>query len=311
MSKLRKLTELDVMAFDFSSMGPNSLRLFSAKRGAGKSTWASYTSQISQHARVGRFIVLAGSEKVKAYWGKIVNPMFVRDPSLELLRQIKKEQNDLIAKYIKKGKPFPPELHLSIILDDVAGDPSFIKSKELIDFCANGRHWECDITICLQYLKMVPPQIRQNIDYIFVLSTANQNMIKMLVEEFVSCCSIGVLTEIMRVVTKDFGALVINNCNNGAEVLDTCFHARVPIEYLGDTTPLGGPHFLKYAAKYYKDPNRQEINQVNTEMDSSNGDEDDNDSSNKSIQEHTFEDRYGRVIIRCLPKGELYKCKKD
>ncbi len=301
-----KTTNLDLLGFDYSKMGPNALSIFLGKRDSGKTTWARYKSQLSQHARRGAFIVIAGSEKVKAAWSEIVPAMFVRDPSLELLNQLKKQQNDLIAKYLKLGKPFPPELHLTIIMDDVGTAKWFMRSKEIMEFSSNGRQWETDIVICLQYLKMIPPEVRENIDYIFLLSTGNTSTMKILVEEYVSCATVKLLSKIIEVVTQDYGALVISNCKNTRSILDTCFHSRVPTEYLEDKTMLGGPEFLKFASKYNKDPNKPEINTINTEIESIDETED-----LDPIIEHMCEDRYGRIVIRCLPKGDLYKRKQD
>ncbi len=301
-----KTTELDLLGFDFSKMGRNALSIFLGKRNSGKTTWARFKSQLSEHARRGAFIVIAGSELVKAAWSEIVHPMFVRDPSIELLQQLKKQQNDLIAKYLKRGIPFPPELHLTIIMDDCGSLKWFMRSAEMREFSSNGRQWETDIAICLQYLKMIPPEVRENIDYIFLLSTGNTSTMKILVEEYVSCATIKLLAAIIGVVTQNYGALVISNCQNTRSILDTCFHAKIPPEYLEDKTLLGGPEFLKYAMKYYKDPNKPQPPVFNNEVDSL--EEEDN---NEPLAETTCEDRFGRVVIRCLPKGDLYKRKKD
>ncbi len=308
MSRLRKLTELDLTGFDYSKIGPNALVSICGKRDSGKSTFARFKAQMSEHAKTGSIIAIIGSEGVKRNWAEVIHPMYIRDPSLELLRHIKKQQNDLIAKYIKKNKPFPKELHLTVILDDVGSLSWFMRSQELKELSSAGRWWECDVVMCLQYLKMIPPEVRENIDYIFLLSTGNTSTMKILVDEYVSCATVKLLSEIITAVTENFGVLAISNCKNNRTIQDTLFHTRVPTEYLENKTLLGGPQFLKYARKYYKNPNLQEVNIVNTEMESNSneGDEEPNE-----ISEHTFEDRYGRVIIRCLPKGELYKCKKD
>ncbi len=299
-----KTTELDLLGFDFDKIGDNALCIVLGKRDSGKTTWARFKALLSKHAHRGAFVVIAGSDKVRAAWSDIIHPMFVRSPSIELLQQLRKQQNDLIAYYIKRGKPFPPELHLTVIIDDCGTLKWFMRSPELREFASNGRQWETDVTICLQYLKMIEPEVRENVDYIFLLSTGNTSTMKILVDEYVSCATIKLLSAIIGVVTQDFGALVISNCKNTRTVLDTCFHARIPQEYLNDKTKLGGPDFLKYAIKYYKDPNKPEINLVNTEIDSL-------EEEDEIVTEHMCEDRYGRVVIRCLPKGDLYKRKKD
>ena len=56
-----------------------------------------------------------------------------------------------------------------LILDDCLYDQSWVKSKDVRSLFMNGRHYKSMFIITMQYALGIPPNLRTNIDYVFLL----------------------------------------------------------------------------------------------------------------------------------------------
>ena len=55
------------------------------------------------------------------------------------------------------------------ILDDCLYDATWTKDKVMRLLFMNGRHWKVMLVITMQYPLGIPPNLRTNIDYVFIL----------------------------------------------------------------------------------------------------------------------------------------------
>ena len=56
-----------------------------------------------------------------------------------------------------------------VILDDCLYDSSWSKNELMRMIFMNGRHWKIMLIITMQYPLGIPPQLRTNVDYVFIL----------------------------------------------------------------------------------------------------------------------------------------------
>ena len=56
-----------------------------------------------------------------------------------------------------------------LVLDDCLYDNSWTKDKNVRSLFMNGRHFKILFIITMQYALGIPPNLRTNIDYIFIL----------------------------------------------------------------------------------------------------------------------------------------------
>lgn len=63
--------------------------------------------------------------------------------------------------------------HTLLILDDCSFDKARFKTVAMRELFLNGRHRRCGVILTTQYCMDIPPDIRQNIDVLFVLADSN------------------------------------------------------------------------------------------------------------------------------------------
>ncbi len=290
----------ELFDFDYNDVEKDGLNVVLGSRDSGKSSITRYMAQRSMHARKGVFIVITGSSKVRRAWAKIVPRKNIHQPSLRLLRKLKQKQNDLIEEYDLKGKEFPEDLHLSIYMDDCGSDGKFMRSLEVNELATYGRQWETDVTVILHDFCQVCPEFRKQVDNWVLMSSFDEDTIKAIKKLCVHKASVRELIGIIDFCTPEKGEGVVIRKNGKPSILDRCFKIRVPIDALNDCTPLGGPHFLKHDRKFAKN--------VGLKIEEGPGSDEDEEKTKvpvapqKPMEELIQEDKFGRLIIRCLGK---------
>jgi hypothetical protein len=99
-----------------------------------------------------------------------------------------------------------------VIMDDCLYDSSWTRDKLMRLLFMNGRHWKIMLVITMQYPLGIPPNLRTNIDYVFILREpyiANRKRIydnyAGMFPTFESFC------QVMDQCTENYECLVVNN----------------------------------------------------------------------------------------------------
>lgn len=85
---------------------------------------------------------------------------------LKRQREIKVRQ---LAQKQANGGRTNLDCRCAFILDDCLYDQSWTKNKLIRSLFMNGRHYEILFIITMQYPLGIPPNLRTNIDYVFIL----------------------------------------------------------------------------------------------------------------------------------------------
>jgi hypothetical protein len=111
-----------------------------------------------------------------------------------------------------------------VILDDCLYDNTWARDKMMRLLFMNGRHWKVMLIITMQYPLGIPPALRTNIDYVFILREpyiANRKRIydnyAGMFPTFESFC------QVMDQCTENFECLVINNNAKSNKIQDQVF----------------------------------------------------------------------------------------
>ncbi len=302
--------DIDISAHELKLEEPNAFTVIQGKRGKGKTVFGKFLAQTSEWAEEAIYIVIARTAKSRIFWSKFVHPAYVHPPSLELLKTIRETQEKNVEKYEKRGQSFPRFLHVSLIIDDCGSLSWFMQSNEMVELACNSRQDEMDVTLILQHMKHAYPDIRENFDRLLILGTNNKKIVKILQEEFVACTEEKILGKIITSLTKEKGsACVIDTTTPGGYVEEVCFYLKIPTDYdIHNTIPVGGKAMRKAADEDLVNE-KEEFKKFNIDDDSS--EEEKEEESEPEDPPSVFEDCYGRLTIRCLPKGHVAKPKKD
>ena len=115
---------------------------------------------------------VSATESANCFYG-IIPPTFIHDEyNGEIISNVLKRQRLVIKKmkqeFAEKGHSnIDPRAFL--ILDDCLCDQSWTKDKNVRSLFMNGRHYKMLFIITMQYSLGIPPSLRTNVDYTFIL----------------------------------------------------------------------------------------------------------------------------------------------
>jgi len=111
-----------------------------------------------------------------------------------------------------------------IILDDCLFDSSWTRDKMMRALFMNGRHWKCFLVICMQYPLGIPPDLRTNIDYVFILREPYMSNRKRIWDNYASVFpTLESFCSVMDQTTENYECLVINNNAKTNKLTDQVF----------------------------------------------------------------------------------------
>jgi len=160
--------------------------------------------------------VISGTEAGNGFYGSLVPKLFIHDEyNTAIIENILKRQK-MVMKQVKKETETYGRSSIDprtfMIIDDCLYDSAWTKDKMMRLLFMNGRHWKIMLMITMQYPLGIGPNLRTNIDYVFILREpyiANRRRIYEnyagMFPTFESFC------QVMDQCTENFECLVINN----------------------------------------------------------------------------------------------------
>jgi len=200
--------------------------VFIGKRGCGKSYLVRDLLYYHQDIPIG--VVIAGTEEGNGFYGKMVPKLFIHNEyNTAIIENILKRQKSVLRQIRKEMETYKRSTidpRTFVILDDCLYDASWTKDKMMRLLFMNGRHWKIMLIITMQYPLGIPPNLRTNIDYVFILREpyiANRKRIfdnyAGMFPTFESFC------QVMDQCTENFECLVINNNAKSNKITDQVF----------------------------------------------------------------------------------------
>lgn len=173
--------------------------------------------------------VISGTEAGNGFYSKHVPKLFIHDEyNTSIIENILKRQK-IVMKGIKKDeeahkRPTRIDPRAFVILDDCLYDGSWTKDKLMRLLFMNGRHWKVMLIITMQYPLGIPPNLRTNIDYVFILREPYINNRKRIWENYAGMFpTFESFTQVMDQCTENFECLVIDNNAKSNKIQDQIF----------------------------------------------------------------------------------------
>ena len=117
----------------------------------------------------------------------------------------------------------------------------------------NGRHWKIMLIITMQYPLGIPPNLRTNIDYVFILREPYITNRKRIYENYAGMFpTFESFCQVMDQCTENYECLVINNNAKSNKLEDQVFWYKA--EPHADFK-IGGPEFWKFSEENYTENN--------------------------------------------------------
>jgi len=172
--------------------------------------------------------VISGTEAGNGFYADLVPKLFIHDEySSALIENVLRRQKTVLKQMkneIKEYKRTMIDPRTFVILDDCLYDNSWSRDKLMRLLFMNGRHWKVMLIITMQYPLGIPPTLRTNIDYVFLLREPYQTNRKRIWENYASMFpTLESFCSVMDQTTENFECLVINNNAKTSKLQDQVF----------------------------------------------------------------------------------------
>ena len=217
---------LNLRKFDIRSITPDKVCVFIGKRETGKSFLVK--DLLWHHRQVPIGTVISGTEAANTFYGDIVPSLFIHDQyTPEIVANTLKRQKMVIQKIKADNDNYGKSMvdpRAFLILDDCLYDNSWIRDTNIRSLFMNGRHWKILFIITMQYALGVPPNLRTNIDYVFILRENFVSNRKRLYEHYAGMFpSYDIFAQVMDACTENYECLVIHNNAKSNKLEDQVF----------------------------------------------------------------------------------------
>lgn len=231
-----ELTRFDMKSISFKpdeNKGP--VVVLIGRRDTGKSYLVRDLLYNHQDIPIGT--VISGTEAGNGFYSSHIPKLFIHDEynsiiienilkrQRTVLKQVKKE-----IEYYKRSTIDPRAF---MILDDCLYDNTWTKDKMMRLLFMNGRHWKIMLIITMQYPLGIPPNLRTNIDYVFILREPYIANRRRIWENYAGMFpTFESFSQVMEQCTENYECLVINNNSKSNKLEDQIFWYKA--EHYGD-----------------------------------------------------------------------------
>ena len=243
----------NIRKFQFSMCKPNRVFLVVGKRGSGKSLLLldilHKTSNMIDFA-----LAMTATIPTQKKLSRHIARQYVRLGGYD---------HDLADKFLQVCKALVQNKarrrNMALILDDCIGGDNgkFLKGNTISSLVLNGRHFHSSLYITTQYLMTVPPAIRSNTDYVFVLAESSRVVRKKIWETFFGMISTFVEFEkFFSVATQHYSALVLDTTQSSNNIEDCVFWYKAKVDTIPTDFHIGRKCFDFLKPKSHPDLKR-------------------------------------------------------
>ena len=253
------MANLNLRKFDMSKIANGSIVVMIGKRNTGKSFLVKDLLYYKRDIPIGT--VISATENSNRFYGDLMPSLFIHDEfSPEIVANLVKRQK-IVVKKMKDQEAMYGKSNIDpyayLILDDLMYDaPTWIRDTTIKQIFMNGRHIKLLFLITMQFSLGIPPALRGNIDYVFILRENVVSNRRRLYEHYAGMFpTFEIFCQVMNQCTENFECLVIDNTCKSNKIEDMCMW------YKGDAHPpfkMGSSVFWQHHSNNYTEQNPEE-----------------------------------------------------
>jgi hypothetical protein len=208
-----------------------------------------------KHIPVG--VVMSGTEEGNSYYKNYVPDLFVYSEfKQEVVEKLIARQKKVIKNNEKNKSAF-------LLLDDCMYDKKSLRDKTMRMIFYNGRHWGLCLMLAMQYCMDLTPDLRCNIDYVFILrENIVQNREKLWKNFFGIFPTFDMFNQVMTACTENYECLVLDNTSKSNKIEDVVYWYKAALR---PPFRAGHPKFWNVHNRHY-DPKHDEKDEKKDEL---------------------------------------------
>jgi hypothetical protein len=260
---------LELKRFDMKSISfkPNESKgpvvVLIGRRDTGKSFLVRDLLYYHQDIPIGT--VISGTEEGNGFYGKLVPKLFIHNEyNTAIIENILKRQRGVLKQIKKEMEQFNRSTidpRTFVILDDCLYDNTWARDKMMRLLFMNGRHWKVMLLITMQYPLGIPPTLRTNIDYVFILREPYIANRKRIYENYAGMFpTLESFCQVMDQCTENYECLVINNNAKSNKLQDQVFWYKADSH---NDFRLGSKDFWELSKQINDDDNEEQYDPNN------------------------------------------------
>lgn len=222
-----ELKKFDMRSISFKadeSKGP--VIVLIGRRDTGKSFLVKDLLYYRQDIPIGT--VIAGTEEGNGFYGQLVPKLFIHNEyNTVIIENILKRQKQVLKQIKNEREQYNRSTidpRTFAIMDDCLYDGKWTKDKMMRLLFLNGRHWKIMLIITMQYPLGIPPMLRTNIDYTFILREPYIANRKRIYDNYAGMFrTFEAFCQVMDQCTENYECLVINNNSKSNRLQDQVF----------------------------------------------------------------------------------------
>lgn len=235
--------QLALRKFSMDWIADESTVVFVGKRGTGKSTAVKDLMYHKRSIPVGT--VISGTENANPFFGDFVPDVFIYgEYQPHIVSNVVKRQK-LVKKQIKRDKEMYGSSRIDprafLVLDDCLYDDTWTREKSIREIFMNGRHINSLFVVTMQYPLGIPPNLRTNVDFTFIMRENVVGNRKRIYENYAGMFpTFDMFCQIMDACTENRECLVIRNNAQSNKITDQVFWYRAELH---DNFRIGLPEY--------------------------------------------------------------------
>lgn len=219
--------DVELKKFDITSIPDNKIILFIGKRNTGKSVLV--LDYLYHHRQFPLGTVISPTDNFNYTYRPHVPSIFIHEEyTAELMENVLKRQKKISHKCKSDPAYCDVDPRAFVILDDCLADGNeWVKDKNIKWIFMNGRHANITFILTMQYCMGITPNLRTNVDYIFICKEPKINNQEKLYKFYAGMFPcFDMFRVVLNKCTKDYGCLVIDNSSNSDRLDDQVFWYR-------------------------------------------------------------------------------------
>ena len=258
--------KLQIKKFDMSMIQGTHTVVMIGARGAGKSFIIK--DLLYNHRDIPIGTVISPTESANTFFSNHIPSVLIHDEyTPELMNNVVSRQRLMMKKVNKDisiyGKSdIDPRAFL--IMDDCLYDSTWTKDPNIRYIFQNGRHVKLLFVLTMQYPLGIGPNLRTNIDFVFILRETDYSNRKRIFENYAGCIgSFELFNKLLDSMTENYECMVIAKSVRSNKLEDQIYWFKAPER----------PTFTLGSRKIWQLNNSNEIND----------DSDDDDAFNPAV----------------------------